>query len=112
MPDLMILKPPRDDRLIRLHLSSARTIARDDKTQFLSGRFGSLADSPLSWPSRGERTSRKCAMMPGMSTDDTIVQTPDGPMTWAEWKKKKPVQIPSRRTKGKKLPEKAKRFTP
>ena len=24
------------------------------------------------------------------STDDTIIQTPDGPMTWAEWKKKEP----------------------
>ena len=23
-------------------------------------------------------------------TDDTIIQTPDGPMTWAEWKKKEP----------------------
>lgn len=39
-------------------------------------------------------------------TDDTIINTPDGPMTWAEWKKKNPVQIPSRRTKGKKLPNK------
>ena len=39
-----------------------------------------------------------------MSTDDTIVRTQEGPMTWAEWKKKNPVQIPSRRTKGKKLP--------
>lgn len=46
-----------------------------------------------------------------MSIDETIVQTPDGPMTWAEWKKKNPVQIPSRRTKGKKLPVKVKRFT-
>lgn len=46
-----------------------------------------------------------------MSLDDTIVQTPDGPMTWAEWKKKHPVQIASRRTKGKKLPVKVKRFT-
>jgi len=46
-----------------------------------------------------------------MSTDDNIVQTPDGPMTWAEWKKKNPVQIPSRRTKGKDLPVKVKRFT-
>ena len=46
-----------------------------------------------------------------MSLDDEIVQTPDGPMTWAEWKKKNPVQIPSRRTKGKKLPVKVKRFT-
>jgi hypothetical protein len=43
--------------------------------------------------------------------DDTIIQTPDGPMTWAEWKKKNPVQIPSRRTKGKDLPNKIKRRT-
>ncbi len=50
-------------------------------------------------------------MVPRMSTDETIVQTPDGPMTWAEWKKKNPVQIPSRRTKGKKLLVKVKRFT-
>lgn len=46
-----------------------------------------------------------------MSTDDIIVETPNGPMTWAEWKKAHPVQIPSRRTKGKKLPVKVKRFT-
>jgi hypothetical protein len=46
-----------------------------------------------------------------MSLDDTIIETPDGPMSWAEWKKKHPVQIPSRRTKGKKLPVKVKRFT-
>ena len=32
-------------------------------------------------------------------------------MTWAEWKKKNPVQVPSRRTKGKDLPLKVKRFT-
>jgi hypothetical protein len=43
--------------------------------------------------------------------DDTIIQTPDGPMTWAEWKKKNPIQIPSRRTKGKDLPNKIKRRT-
>ncbi len=43
--------------------------------------------------------------------DDTIIQTPDGPMTWAEWKKKNPVQLPSRRTKGKDLPNKIKRRT-
>lgn len=41
--------------------------------------------------------------------DQTIIETPEGPMTWAEWKKKNPVQLPSRRTKGKKLPPKAKR---
>lgn len=44
----------------------------------------------------------------GFMADDTIINTPDGPMTWAEWKKKNPVQIPSRRTKGKKLPNKIK----
>jgi hypothetical protein len=43
--------------------------------------------------------------------DDTIIQTPDGPMTWAEWKKKHPIQVPSRRTKGKDLPNKIKRRT-
>jgi hypothetical protein len=43
--------------------------------------------------------------------DDTIIQTPDGPMTFAEWKKKNPVQLPSRRTKGKDLPNKVKRST-
>ena len=46
-----------------------------------------------------------------MPIDDEVIQTPDGPMTWAEWKKKNPVQIPSRGTKGKKLPVKVKRFT-
>lgn len=43
--------------------------------------------------------------------DDTIIDTPDGPMTWAAWKKKHPVQVPSRRTKGKKLPTKVKTRT-
>ena len=46
-----------------------------------------------------------------MSTDDLMIDTPDGPMSFAEWKKKQPVQIPSRRTKGKDLPVKVKRFT-
>jgi hypothetical protein len=46
-----------------------------------------------------------------MSLDDEMIDTPEGPMTWAQWKKKNPVQIPSRRTKGKKLPVKVKRFT-
>ncbi len=46
-----------------------------------------------------------------MSIDDTIIETPDGPMTFREWKKKNPVQIPSRRTKGKKLPNKVKLIT-
>ncbi len=43
--------------------------------------------------------------------DDDIIQTPEGPMTWAAWKKKNPVQLPSRRTKGKDLPNKVKRRT-
>jgi hypothetical protein len=43
-----------------------------------------------------------------MSLDDTIVETPEGPMTYREWKKKHPVQLPSRRTKGKNLPNKVK----
>ena len=46
-----------------------------------------------------------------MSLDDTMVDTPDGPMTYKEWKKKNPVQLPSRRTKGKKLPNKVKMTT-
>jgi len=46
-----------------------------------------------------------------VSIDDQIIDTPEGPMTWAEWKKKNPVQVPSRRTKGKDLPVKVKRFT-
>jgi hypothetical protein len=37
--------------------------------------------------------------------DGQMIDTPDGPMTWAQWKKKHPVQIPSRRTKGKKIPK-------
>ncbi|HEX8447931.1 MAG TPA: hypothetical protein VF649_15125 [Sphingomonas sp.] len=45
------------------------------------------------------------------SMDDMMVDTPEGPMRWAEWKKKNPVQIPSRRTKGKKLPVKVKQHT-
>lgn len=43
-----------------------------------------------------------------MGLDDTIVETPEGPMTYGEWKKKNPVQLPSRRTKGKNLPNKVK----
>jgi len=46
-----------------------------------------------------------------MSIDDQMIDTPDGPMSWAEWKKKNPVQLPSRRTKGKQLPNKVKKFT-
>lgn len=45
------------------------------------------------------------------SIEDTIIDTPEGPMTWAAWKKKNPVQIPSRRTKGKTLPNKVKMRT-
>ena len=44
-----------------------------------------------------------------MDLDDSIVDTPDGPMTFAEWKKRNKVQLPSRRTKGKNLPNKVKR---
>jgi len=44
-------------------------------------------------------------------TDDTIIQTPDGPMTWAEWKKANPLQVPSGRTKGKNLSNEVKRRT-
>lgn len=47
----------------------------------------------------------------GNTIDDTIIETPEGPMTWAQWKKKNPVQLPSRRTKGKDLPNKVKRTT-
>jgi hypothetical protein len=36
-----------------------------------------------------------------------MIDTPEGPMTWAQWKKRNPVQTPSRRTKGKALPNKA-----
>ena len=43
--------------------------------------------------------------------DEQLIDTPDGPITWAAWKKKNPVQVPSRRTKGKDLPVKVKRFT-
>ena len=45
------------------------------------------------------------------SIDDQIIETPDGPMTFAQWKKKNPVQLPSRRTKGKKMPNKVKLTT-
>ena len=45
------------------------------------------------------------------SIDEQMIDTPEGPITFAEWKKKNPVQIPSRRTKGKKLPNKVKMRT-
>lgn len=44
-------------------------------------------------------------------TDDTPIETPEGTMTWAEWKKRNPVQLPSRRTKGRDLPNKVKQRT-
>jgi hypothetical protein len=46
-----------------------------------------------------------------MSLDDRMIDTPNGPMTFGEWKKKHPVQLPSRRTKGKNLPNKVKLIT-
>jgi hypothetical protein len=58
-----------------------------------------------------EDKGRPAAESLAMSLDDELIDTPDGPMTWAEWKKKNPIQVPSRRTKGKKLPVKVKRFT-
>ena len=45
------------------------------------------------------------------SLDDRIIDTPEGPMRWGDWKKKHPVQVASRRTKGKDLPSKVKRRT-
>jgi hypothetical protein len=57
---------------------------------------------PTRWPSAYDGR---------MALDDELIDTPDGPMTWAQWKKKNPVQVPSRRTKGKDLPNKVKRFT-
>jgi hypothetical protein len=47
--------------------------------------------------------SRRHCLYQAIMADDTIIQTPDGPMTWAEWKKKHPIQIPSRRTKHRNL---------
>lgn len=46
-----------------------------------------------------------------MAIDDQMIDTPEGTMTFAQWKKKHPVQLPSRRTKGKKLPNKVKLTT-
>ena len=43
------------------------------------------------------------------SLDDAMIDTPEGPMTWAAWKKRNPVQLASRRTKGKDLPNKVRR---
>ena len=50
-------------------------------------------------------------MMMTSSINDQIIETPEGPMTWAEWKKKHPVQLPSRRSKGKALPNQVKNRT-
>ncbi|WP_326523823.1 hypothetical protein [Sphingomonas sp.] len=41
-----------------------------------------------------------------MTLDDRLIDTPEGKMTFGEWKKKHPVQVPSRRTRGKDLPNK------
>jgi len=64
----------------------------------------------LGSPLRADKASQDSAKEAKMD-EDTIIQTPDGPMTWAAWKKKNPVQTPSRRTKGKDLPNKVKKFT-
>jgi hypothetical protein len=45
------------------------------------------------------------------SLEDMIIDTPEGPMRWADWKKKNPVQVPSRRTRGKDLPNRIKTHT-
>ena len=47
-------------------------------------------------------------VLDGVMDDDTIIDTPEGPKRWGDWKKKNPVQLPSRRTKGKDLPNKVK----
>lgn len=60
---------------------------------------------------QGAGALRRALVYDVAMADDTIIQTPDGPMTWAEWKKKNPIQVPSRRTKGKDLPNKIKRRT-
>jgi hypothetical protein len=83
---------------------------------FLERRCPGVLAVPLAIPARrGEidrqRSGEQLAGDAAVSLDDEIIDTPDGPMTWAQWKKKNPVQIPSRRTKGKDLPVKVKRFT-
>jgi hypothetical protein len=61
-----------------------------------------------------ERTGRRVVDPPplfvldSVMDDDTIIDTPEGPKRWGDWKKKNPVQVPSRRTKGKDLPNKVK----
>ena len=68
-------------------------------------RFADHAPRVIFMASPGRRQAWERAM------DDRMIDTPDGPMSWGEWKKKNPVQIPSRRTKGKDLPNKVKRST-
>ena len=46
-----------------------------------------------------------------MSLDDEMIDTLMVRSPGAQWKKKHPVQIPSRRTRGKDLPVKVKRYT-
>jgi len=64
--------------------------------------------------SRRERTGRRVVDPPPLFVldevmdDDTIIDTPEGPKRWGDWKKKNPIQVPSRRTKGKDLPNKVK----
>lgn len=65
---------------------------------------------PKSTSMSGKASAKRA--LQGMDTlDDRIIETPEGPMTWAEWKKKNRLQVPSRRTKGKDLPVKVKLFT-
>jgi hypothetical protein len=76
---------------------------------------GARGRKPRSFPSRFDKPVpnglEAFAPKEQMMGDDDIIQTPDGPMTWAAWKKKNPIQTPSRRTKGKDLPNKVKKFT-
>jgi hypothetical protein len=74
-------------------------------------------DTLAIWMDVRSRDSRQTGMMVDRqnamtdSLDDKIIETAEGPMTWAAWKKKNPVQRPSRRTKGKDLPNKVRRST-
>jgi hypothetical protein len=85
---------------------------------FVSSHDTNVLNLPSRPPARlymavkaGSERSDRATGRPAMNMDDEVIQTPDGPMTWAQWKKKNPVQIPSRRTTGKDLPVKVKRFT-
>jgi hypothetical protein len=96
------------------HCSATKAIVAIANIEIINQSAGTnakLADSAKrAWP----RSKRLAAVGQGdraMPIDEDIIETPDGPMTWGEWKRKNPVQIPSRRTKGKKLPVKVKRFT-